>query len=96
MSDTREPSDHGIVVEGKDSGVRYASLEANFDEKNERYVRDLLPGETVFGYRPKRKDEREDASEAQEGTSSPEQPTNSLSGDSEGVSKPSATAKTTK
>lgn len=54
MKNTKpEPSNHGIVVEHKDSGLRYASLDANFDPENERYVRDLRPEESVLSYRPK-------------------------------------------
>ena len=46
----RKPSSHGIVVEHKDSKLRYASHDRNFDPKSERYVRDLLPGESVLSY----------------------------------------------
>jgi hypothetical protein len=45
-----KPSSHGIVVEGKESGLRYASHDRNFDPKTERKVRDLLPGESVLSY----------------------------------------------
>lgn len=45
-----KPSDHGIVVENKESGLRYASLDRNFDPKSERKVRDLKSGESVFSY----------------------------------------------
>jgi len=48
-----KPSSHGIVVENKESGVWYASTDANYDPTSERKVRDLKPGETVFGYTPK-------------------------------------------
>jgi len=49
-----KPSDHGIVVEGKESGLRYASLDENFDPTTERKIRDLRPGESVLSYVPKR------------------------------------------
>lgn len=45
-----KPSDHGIVVENKESGLRYASLDRNFDPKSERKVRDLRVGETVHSF----------------------------------------------
>lgn len=48
-----KPSDHGIVVENKDTGLRYASLDVNFDPKTERKVRDLRSGETVMSYTPR-------------------------------------------
>ncbi|QZD98602.1 hypothetical protein SEA_JEMERALD_14 [Microbacterium phage Jemerald] len=49
-----KPSSHGIVVEHKESGVRYAVSDRNYNEKIHRKVRDLRPGETVLGYTPKR------------------------------------------
>lgn len=45
-----KPSDHGIVVENKESGLRYASLDANYDPKSERKVRDLRAGESILSY----------------------------------------------
>lgn len=45
-----KPSSHGIVVENKESGLRYASHDRNFDPKTERKVRDLKVGETVLGF----------------------------------------------
>jgi len=47
------PSDHGIVVQNKESGLEYASLDRNFDPESERKVRDLEAGETVLGYQVK-------------------------------------------
>lgn len=44
---------NGIVVEGKESGVRYALREENFNPETETKVRDLKPGETILGYQPK-------------------------------------------
>lgn len=46
----------GFVVDHKESGVRYAVSERNFNEKIHDMVRDLGPGETVQGYQPKRKE----------------------------------------
>ena len=43
----------GIVVDHKEAGVRYAISERNFNEKVHVKVRDLKPGETVLGFRPK-------------------------------------------
>lgn len=48
-----KPSSHGIVVENKESGVRYAVSDANYDPTSERKVRDLKPGESVRSYAPK-------------------------------------------
>lgn len=45
-----KPSSHGIVVENKESGLRYASTDANYDPKTERKVRDLRVGESVLSY----------------------------------------------
>lgn len=45
-----KPSSHGIVVENKESGLRYASHDRNFDPRSERKVRDLKPGETVLSF----------------------------------------------
>jgi len=46
----------GIVVDHKDSGVRYAVSEANYNSKIHKKVRDLKPGETVQGFRPLRRE----------------------------------------
>lgn len=43
----------GIVVESKSSGNRYARSEANFDPNREKKVRDLKPGETILGFKPR-------------------------------------------
>lgn len=48
-----KPSSHGIVVDHRESGVRYAVSDANFNPQVHRRVRDLKPGESVLGYRPK-------------------------------------------
>ncbi|QBZ73206.1 hypothetical protein SEA_THERESITA_13 [Microbacterium phage Theresita] len=45
---------HGIVVEHKENGVRYAISEGNFNPKVHKKVRDLKPGESVLGYKPRR------------------------------------------
>jgi hypothetical protein len=71
-----KPSSHGIVVDHKESGVRYAVSDRNYNEKIHRKVRDLRPGETVLGYRPKRRQE------AGEGQGSPA-PTQDAAGDQE-------------
>lgn len=43
----------GIVVDHKESGVRYAISEKNFNDQVHTRVRDLRPGETVIGFKPK-------------------------------------------
>lgn len=50
-----KPSTHGIVVDHKESGTRYAVSDKNYNPDIHRKVRDLRPGETVVGYRPRRK-----------------------------------------
>jgi hypothetical protein len=45
----------GKVVDHNESGTRYAVSERNFNPKVHTFVRDLLPGETVLGYQPRRK-----------------------------------------
>lgn len=47
---------HGIVVDHKESNIRYAISEGNFNEKVHDRVRDLKPGETVLGYQPRPKE----------------------------------------
>lgn len=42
----------GIVVDHKESGVRYAVSESNFDKNTEEFVRELGVGETVLGFTP--------------------------------------------
>lgn len=63
-----KPSSHGIVVEHKESGVRFAISDKNYDEKVHRKVRDLRAGETVRGYAPRRKESLQDAVGSQDGT----------------------------
>lgn len=50
-----KPSTHGIVVDHKESNVRFAISDANYNPDVHRKVRDLRPGETVRGYQPRRK-----------------------------------------
>lgn len=66
-----KPSTHGIVVEHKESGVRYAISDKNYDEKVHRKVRDLRAGETVRGYKPRATQSLQDAVEAQGGPTAP-------------------------
>jgi hypothetical protein len=49
-------SDHGIVVEHVENGVQYAISDRNYNVKLHRKVRDLLPGESVRTYRPRRRE----------------------------------------
>ena len=78
-----QPSDHGIVVDHKDTDVRYAVSDHNFNPKVHRKVRDLKPGESVQGYRPKLS---ETVEAGQGGTSAPAAPTKSEGGVSEALS----------
>ncbi|QCW22283.1 hypothetical protein SEA_CHEPLI_14 [Microbacterium phage Chepli] len=60
-------STHGIVVEHKESGVRFAISDKNYNEKVHRKVRDLRAGETVRGYQPRNPQSLQDAVESQGG-----------------------------
>ena len=44
---------HGIVVDHKRNGVRYAVSSHNFNPKDHVKVRDLKGDETVIGYKPR-------------------------------------------
>lgn len=46
-------SDHGIVVQHKETGIRYAVSDRNYRPAIHRKVRDLRAGESVLNYRPK-------------------------------------------
>lgn len=50
---TIKQSDHGIVVEHKESGSRFAISDRNYNPDVHRKVRDLKPGESVTTYVPK-------------------------------------------
>ena len=45
----------GIVVDHKENGVRYAVSPRNYNPDIHILVRELRPGETVLGYKPKRR-----------------------------------------
>lgn len=55
----------GIVVDHKESGVRYAISEKNFNDSVHTLVRDLLPGETVLSFQPKSRRSRAEEPEAE-------------------------------
>lgn len=48
-----KPSSHGIVVENKDNGSRYAISDKNYNPDKVRKVRDLRAGESVLTYQPR-------------------------------------------
>jgi hypothetical protein len=50
-----KPSTHGIVVDHKETEIRYAVSDRNYNPEIHRKVRDLKPGETILGFQPKRK-----------------------------------------
>lgn len=54
----------GVVVDHKEAGARYAVSPQNFNSKIHTRVRDLLPGESVLSFRPKRLGDLKDAVEA--------------------------------
>lgn len=43
----------GKVVDHKETGIRYAIPEANFDDSVHDFVRDLKFGESVLAYQPR-------------------------------------------
>lgn len=51
-----KPSAHGIVVDHKETGVRYAISDRNYDQRIHSKVRDLKAGESVASFRPKAKE----------------------------------------
>lgn len=83
-----KPSTHGIVVEHKESGVRYAVSDRNYNPRVHRKVRDLRPGETVLGYRPRRP---QGSAESSEATNPAAQPSGELEKDSKDVQKDTKT-----
>lgn len=92
-----KPSSHGIVVDHKESGTRFAISDRNYDEKVHRKVRDLKPGETVLGYKPKRREASEGGESPQGGTGTHETEGLALSAGSEPSADGSAgSAKATK
>lgn len=46
---------NGIVVDHKETGIRYAILQASFVDELHEFVRDLQPGESVYDFAPKPK-----------------------------------------
>lgn len=46
-------SSHGIVVDHKESGTRYAVSDRNRNDSIHTYVRDLNPGESVHSFQPR-------------------------------------------
>lgn len=82
----------GIVVDHKETGVRYAISEHNFNKAIHKKVRDLRPGETVLGYKPKARSEAsEGAPSPSSGTSTPDQASKSESDGSEPLASGQAT-----
>lgn len=72
----------GIVVDHKETGVRYAVSESNFNEKVHTKVRDLKPGESVLSYRPRPKESLGSLGSTQ-GTNGPAGDQAVVSGDSQ-------------
>lgn len=62
-----KPSDHGIVVDHKETEIRFAISDKNYDERVHRKVRDLRAGETVRSYLPRSVESLQDAVESQGG-----------------------------
>lgn len=49
----------GIVVDHKETGIRYAVSESNFRDELHEYVRELSPGETIVAFRPRPREPQE-------------------------------------
>lgn len=65
-----KPSSHGIVVDHKETGIRYAISDHNYSPKVHEKVRDLKPGESVRTYQPRTKDALSSPKGAQDATGS--------------------------
>lgn len=65
----------GFVVDHKTSKARYAVSPGNFNDKVHTKVRELKPGETVLGFRPRRAENLQ-ATPAPSQAPSPEGPKN--------------------
>ena len=85
-----KPSTHGIVVDHKESGTRFAISDKNYNEKLHRKVRDLRPGETVWGYVPKRREQLSAGESPESGTGTTEQEAGSALNASEALADGSA------
>ena len=46
---------NGIVVDHKETGIRYAIFQTSFVDELHEFVRDLKPGESVYDFAPKAK-----------------------------------------
>lgn len=86
MADIK-PSTHGIVVEHKENGMRFALSDKNYNPKVHRKVRDLKPGESVRTYQPKASESLESAVGSGEGTGTPGEGDSSPSESSAGLSR---------
>lgn len=51
----KEHNPHGIVVEDKETGLRYARLPENYEPQVHKKIRDLKPGESITSYQPRYK-----------------------------------------
>lgn len=85
-----KPSDHGIVVEHKETDIRFAVSDRNYDPKVHRKIRDLRPGESVQSYSPRPKG----GLGAQDGPSTPEEAAVSESDASEALGESEGSPKT--
>jgi len=68
-----KPSDHGIVVDHVESGMRFAISDRNYNVKVHRKVRDLRPGESVLSYQPRAHQSLSSAVEDSQDPSGPEE-----------------------
>jgi hypothetical protein len=91
MTDIK-PSSHGIVVEHKETGTHYAVSDKNYNPKVHRKVRDLKVGESVLGYKPKRRESVSGAAEDQVAPSTPGAAAKSESDGSEALSESAGSA----
>lgn len=80
-----KPSSHGIIVEHKESGVRFAISDRNYNEKVHRKIRDLRAGETVWAYQPRATQSLQDAVGSQGGPTGAQEATGSVQDDPSSV-----------
>lgn len=80
-----KPSNHGIVVEHKETNVRFAISDKNYNEQVHRKVRDLRAGESVLTYKPRSAESLQDAVESQGGPTGAQDAAKSGTDDSSSV-----------
>ncbi|QDK02405.1 hypothetical protein SEA_NUCCI_12 [Microbacterium phage Nucci] len=91
-----KPSSHGIVVDHKETGVRYAISDVNYNPDLHKKVRDLKPGESVLAYQPRSRESLQEIAESQGAPKGAQGAAVSAGGDSETAAPTSGSANHTK